>query len=53
MPAAAEMITSGISMDKTQQKESLQWIRDQSLDSNCVASFACHDATVKPHSFEF
>lgn len=48
-----EMITSGISMDKQAQKKSLAWIRQQSLDPNCIGSFACHDAAVKPHTFEF
>lgn len=48
-----DMITSGISMDKEKQRESLQCIRDQSMDENCIGSYACHDANVKPHSFEF
>ncbi|MDT9605170.1 N-acyl homoserine lactonase family protein [Lactobacillus johnsonii] len=48
-----EMITSGISMNKSAQKKSLEWIREQSMDSNCVESDACHGAEVKPHIIEF
>lgn len=48
-----EMITSGISMNKSAQKKSLEWIREQSLDPNCVESQACHDATEKPHTIKF
>ena len=47
------MITSGISMNKSAQKKSLEWIREQSMDSNCVESDACHGAEVKPHIIEF
>lgn len=44
-----EMITSGIAEDKKQQYRSLQWIREQSMDSHCVESLANHDADVSPH----
>ena len=44
-----DMITSGIAMDKQKQRESLAWIRQQSLDINCVESIANHDINVKPH----
>lgn len=44
-----EMITSGISADKEAQKNSLQWIREQSLKKNCVESLANHDPDVIPH----
>ncbi len=48
-----EMITSGISADKKQQKHSLAWIREQSMNSNCIESLANHDPDVKPHVIEF
>lgn len=44
-----EMITSGIAADKTQQKKSLAWIREQSMDENCVESLANHDPDIVPH----
>lgn len=47
-----EMITSGIASDKDQQKKSLQWIREQSLDSNCIESLANHDPDIEPHVIE-
>lgn len=45
-----EMITPGISMDKEQQKKSLAWIREQSLDPDCIESLANHDGQVEPHT---
>ena len=42
-------ITSGIADDKNAQKQSLEWIREQSLDKNCVESVANHDPDVQPH----
>ena len=47
-----EMITSGIAADKTLQKQSLAWIREQSLDSDCVESLATHDPDIQPHVIE-
>lgn len=47
-----KMITSGIYTDKQLQKKSLQWIREQSLDPNCVESMASHDPDVAPHVIE-
>ena len=44
-----EMITSGIAADKAAQKQSLAWIRDQSLDPNCAESLANHDPDIQPH----
>lgn len=44
-----ELITSGIAADKAQQKKSLEWIREQSLDKNCVESLANHDPEIIPH----
>ncbi|MBE6470787.1 MAG: phosphotransferase [Coriobacteriaceae bacterium] len=43
------MITSGIAADKQQQKASLAWIRQQSLDPRCVESLANHDPDIAPH----
>lgn len=47
-----QMITSGIAADKTLQKQSLQWIREQSLDPDCVESLANHDPDIQPHVIE-
>lgn len=44
------MITSGISLDKKNQKKSLEWIREQSMDKNCLESLANHDPDVIPHT---
>ena len=46
------MITSGIAADKEQQKKSLAWIREQSLDENCVESLANHDPDIRPNVIE-
>lgn len=47
-----DMITSGIAEDKKQQYISLEWIRQQSMDNNCIESLANHDVEVKPHLIE-
>jgi glyoxylase-like metal-dependent hydrolase (beta-lactamase superfamily II) len=47
-----EMITSGVSLDKEMQRKSLQWIREQSMDANCIESLATHDIDIKPHVIE-
>jgi len=47
-----EQITSGIAADKQQQKKSLAWIREQSLDPMCVESLANHDPGIEPHVIE-
>ncbi len=44
-----DMVLSGIALDHTLQKKSLNWIREQSLDKNCVESLATHDSNVQPH----
>ena len=44
-----EMITSGIANNKADQKRSLEWIREQSLNPLCVESLANHDPDVEPH----
>ena len=46
------LITSGIADDKMAQKKSLEWIREQSLNANCVESLANHDPDVQPHIIE-
>ena len=48
-----EQITSGIADDRAAQKKSLAWIRDMSLDDNCIASLATHDTDITPHTIEF
>ena len=47
-----QLITSGIADDKAAQKQSLEWIREQSLNANCVESLANHDPDVQPHIIE-
>ena len=47
-----EQITSGIAADKQLQKQSLAWIREQSLDPDCVESLANHDSDIAPHVIE-
>ena len=47
-----EMITSGVSLNKEKQRKSLQWIREQSMDANCIESLATHDTDIKPHVIE-
>ncbi|MBE7728080.1 MAG: N-acyl homoserine lactonase family protein [Enterocloster citroniae] len=44
-----QMITSGVCQDKKLQRQSLQWIREQSQSSDCIESLANHDPDVKPH----
>lgn len=47
-----DQITSGIAADKKQQKQSLAWIREQSLDPDCIESLANHDPDIAPHIIE-
>ena len=47
-----ELIVSGIADDKAAQFRSLEWIRAQSMDANCIESIANHDPDVKPHTIE-
>lgn len=47
-----ELIVSGIADDKAAQLRSLEWIRAQSMDANCIESIANHDLDVKPHTIE-
>lgn len=46
------LITSGISEDKSEQKASLAWIREQCLDPDCIEALANHDPEVVPHIVE-
>ena len=46
------MITSGISLNKNLQRQSLQWIREQSMSPDCLESLATHDTDVMPHLIE-
>lgn len=48
-----EMITSGIALDKAQQRKSLEWIREKSMSEHCIESLATHDTEVLPHIIEF
>ena len=44
-----EMIPPGTALNEEEALKSLQWIRQTSLDKNCVESLANHDADVLPH----
>lgn len=44
-----EMIPPGTALDEAQAFRSLQWIREMSLDANCVELLANHDAEIEPH----
>lgn len=48
-----QMITSGIAADREKQRQSLAWIREQSLNPNCIESLANHDPEIQPHMIEF
>lgn len=48
-----EMITSGVAANKKQQKISLEWIREMSLNENCLKSVANHDIDIEPQVIEF
>lgn len=41
-----------MSLDKKNQRQSLQWIREQSMDANCIESLATHDTDIHPHVIE-
>ena len=43
-----EMILPGVSTDKAAQRKSLAWIREESMNENCIAVLANHDADVTP-----
>lgn len=45
----SELILPGISDDKDQQLASLKWIKEESLNPNCVESLANHDPDIAPH----
>ena len=47
-----EMIPPGTALDEKQALNSLEWIRESSLNENCVESLANHDADIVPHTIE-
>ena len=47
------MIASGIAVNRQKQKESLEWIRQQAEDPDCIACLANHDPAVKEQVIEF
>ena len=47
-----DMITSGITLDKKLQRQSLQWIREQSMSPDCIESIATHDSGINAHVIE-
>ena len=47
-----KMILPGIADNRKKQLSSLQWIREMSMDSNCIESLANHDIEVQPHIIE-
>ncbi len=48
-----ENVASGVATDRRRQAASLRWIRETSLSSDCVASFANHDPEIAPQTFVF
>lgn len=46
------MILPGIADNRRKQLASLQWIREISLNDDCVESLASHDVEVQPHIIE-
>ncbi len=44
-----ELIPPGTALDEAQAFKSLQWIREMSLNENCVDSLANHDPDILPH----
>lgn len=44
-----EMILPGIAENRKQQELSLEWIKEQASDKNCVECLANHDPQIKPH----
>lgn len=41
-----------VSLVKQKQRQSLQWIREQSMDERCIESLATHDTDIRPHVIE-
>lgn len=48
-----EMILPGVADNRKDQLVSLQWIREMSMDDNCIESLANHDVNVSPHVINF
>ncbi|WP_197945508.1 hypothetical protein [Helicobacter suis] len=46
------MITSGVALNKAQQRKSLEWIREESMSPQCIESLATHDSDITPHVIE-
>lgn len=44
-----EMILPGVAQNREHQRLSLEWIREQAFDKNCVECLANHDTEVRPH----
>lgn len=44
-----EMILPGISLDRAKFAASLEWIREMSLNYQCIESLANHDPEIEPH----
>lgn len=47
-----QLVLPGICDDKELARTSLEWVREESLDDRCVASFACHDPAADPCRIE-
>lgn len=47
-----EMVLPGIADNRKEQLASLQWIREMSMNPDCIESLANHDADVQPHVVE-
>ncbi|MDE7135634.1 MAG: N-acyl homoserine lactonase family protein [Muribaculaceae bacterium] len=47
-----DLVLPGIHANRRKQLKSLEWIRNASMDSNCVESLSTHDPNVEPHVVE-
>lgn len=45
-----EMVLPGIAGDRQKQIQSLEWIRQMSMDERCIESLATHDPAIRPHT---
>lgn len=45
-----KLITPGISVNRKQAYQSLEWVKEMSSKKNCIATLANHDPEIKPHT---
>ena len=47
-----QMILPGVSVNKKQLIQSLQWVKEMASNPNCIEALANHDADIKPHTIK-